>query len=260
MRSYYQRLEGGLLDPKGVSDGVWSVLERVLGPAVRKQAFEGFSRERSAFKESIAFQRLADADPSMPAAAATDAPPRESLRRRPPPRRRALHPALGSSSMSVTAGRARYEDPRAHALRARYLATFGGAAVPVPVEAIAEDLLGLRIEERPGPRRLLGPARPGRAPDRAERRRAGGEVATSHRSAASASRSPTSWATGSATPTSVRRPSPSTAGKCTSPRRRPQHSSARRTCSRPARSCRRRRSVKHGRRRKRWTRAPRGST
>ena len=50
--------------------------------------------------------------------------------------------------MSETAGRARYEDPRAHALRARYLATFGGAAIPVPVEAIAEDLLGLRIEER----------------------------------------------------------------------------------------------------------------
>jgi hypothetical protein len=43
-------------------------------------------------------------------------------------------------------GRARYEDPRAHALRERYLATFGGAEIPVPVESIAEDLLGLRIE------------------------------------------------------------------------------------------------------------------
>jgi Zn-dependent peptidase ImmA (M78 family) len=31
-------------------------------------------------------------------------------------------------------------------LRARYLATFGGAEIPVPVESIAEDLLGLRIE------------------------------------------------------------------------------------------------------------------
>jgi hypothetical protein len=49
--------------------------------------------------------------------------------------------------MSEASGRRRYEDPRAHALRARYLATFGGAAIPVPVEAIAEDLLGLRIEE-----------------------------------------------------------------------------------------------------------------
>jgi Zn-dependent peptidase ImmA (M78 family) len=40
----------------------------------------------------------------------------------------------------------KYEDRRAHALRARYLATFGGAEIPVPVESIAEDLLGLRIE------------------------------------------------------------------------------------------------------------------
>ncbi len=40
-----------------------------------------------------------------------------------------------------------YEEPRAHAVRERYLATFGGPEVPVPVEAIAEDLLGLRIEE-----------------------------------------------------------------------------------------------------------------
>ena len=40
-----------------------------------------------------------------------------------------------------------YEDPRAHAVRERYLALFGGEGLPVPVEAIAEDLLGLRIEE-----------------------------------------------------------------------------------------------------------------
>ena len=78
MRSYYQRLEGGVLDPKGVSDGVWSVLERVLGPAIRKQAFEGASRERPAFEERSR-SSLADADPSLPAAAATDAPPRDEL-------------------------------------------------------------------------------------------------------------------------------------------------------------------------------------
>ena len=41
-----------------------------------------------------------------------------------------------------------YEDPRAHAVRERYLGRFGGDELPVPVEAIAEDLLGLRIEER----------------------------------------------------------------------------------------------------------------
>jgi hypothetical protein len=41
----------------------------------------------------------------------------------------------------------RYTDPRAHELRERYVATFGGEEIPVPVESIAEDLLGLRIEE-----------------------------------------------------------------------------------------------------------------
>jgi IrrE N-terminal-like domain len=41
----------------------------------------------------------------------------------------------------------RYIEPRAHALRARYVAAFGGVEIPAPVESIAEDLLGLRIEE-----------------------------------------------------------------------------------------------------------------
>jgi Zn-dependent peptidase ImmA (M78 family) len=40
-----------------------------------------------------------------------------------------------------------YQEPRAHALRERYLALFGGADIPVPVESIAEDFLGLRIEQ-----------------------------------------------------------------------------------------------------------------
>jgi Zn-dependent peptidase ImmA (M78 family) len=52
--------------------------------------------------------------------------------------------------MSTVEGEKRYEEPRAHALRERYLATFGGAAIPVPVESIAEDLLGLRIEHSAG--------------------------------------------------------------------------------------------------------------
>jgi hypothetical protein len=42
----------------------------------------------------------------------------------------------------------KYEEPRAHAVRERYLTTFGGEELPVPVESIAEDLFGLRIEER----------------------------------------------------------------------------------------------------------------
>ena len=38
-------------------------------------------------------------------------------------------------------------DPRAEALRRRYHELFGGEELPVPVEAIAEDLLGLSINE-----------------------------------------------------------------------------------------------------------------
>lgn len=40
-----------------------------------------------------------------------------------------------------------YTDARAHALRARYHALFGGPELPVPVESIAEDLLGLTVRE-----------------------------------------------------------------------------------------------------------------
>ena len=40
----------------------------------------------------------------------------------------------------------KYDDPRAHALRERYHAAFGGEELPVPVESIAEDLLGLAVE------------------------------------------------------------------------------------------------------------------
>lgn len=41
-----------------------------------------------------------------------------------------------------------YDDPRAHALRESYHAVFGGDELPVPVESIAEDLLGLAVEVR----------------------------------------------------------------------------------------------------------------
>jgi hypothetical protein len=39
-------------------------------------------------------------------------------------------------------------DPRADALRERYHAIFGGEELPVPVDAIAEDLLGLSVGEQ----------------------------------------------------------------------------------------------------------------
>ena len=55
----------------------------------------------------------------------------------------------------------KYSEPRAHELRARYVAAFGGADVPVPVDAIAEDLLGLHVAEADldGVSGLLYPAR-----------------------------------------------------------------------------------------------------
>ena len=40
-----------------------------------------------------------------------------------------------------------YRDERADALRRGYHAAFAGTALPVPVEAIAEDLLGLKVGE-----------------------------------------------------------------------------------------------------------------
>jgi Zn-dependent peptidase ImmA (M78 family) len=41
-----------------------------------------------------------------------------------------------------------YDEPRAHELRERYHAAYGGDELPVPVERIAEDFLGLAIERR----------------------------------------------------------------------------------------------------------------
>ena len=42
-----------------------------------------------------------------------------------------------------------YIDQRAHELRRRYLEAFGGAEFPVPVESVAEDLVGLAVERVP---------------------------------------------------------------------------------------------------------------
>ena len=52
------------------------------------------------------------------------------------------------TNVPLTPAPTSYTDPRAHELRAEYLATFPREEIPVPVESIAEDLLGLRIEER----------------------------------------------------------------------------------------------------------------
>jgi hypothetical protein len=48
---------------------------------------------------------------------------------------------------SLSSAQTSYTESRAHELRERYLATHGADDRPVPIESIAEDLLGLRIEE-----------------------------------------------------------------------------------------------------------------
>jgi hypothetical protein len=53
--------------------------------------------------------------------------------------------ALTSDNVRAMAGPVR--DERADALRARYHAAFGDVELPVPVGAIAEDLLGLKVDE-----------------------------------------------------------------------------------------------------------------
>jgi AcrR family transcriptional regulator len=70
VRSYYQRLEGGLLDPAGVSDKIWAVLDNVLGLKVRTIAQAGFaSRVGLGPAPSLVYQRVATPDSSAPAAA-----------------------------------------------------------------------------------------------------------------------------------------------------------------------------------------------
>ena len=48
----------------------------------------------------------------------------------------------------MTAVPTRYTDPGAHELHERYLAAFGGNEISVSVDSIAEDVLGLRNEQR----------------------------------------------------------------------------------------------------------------
>jgi IrrE N-terminal-like domain len=43
----------------------------------------------------------------------------------------------------------RYRDPRADELRTHFHSLYGEVEIPVPVEAIAEDLLGLSVREVP---------------------------------------------------------------------------------------------------------------
>lgn len=70
VRSYYQRLEGGLLDPAGVSEKIWVVLENLLGLKARKIAQAGFAgRGGLGPAPSLVYQRVGTPDSSAPTAA-----------------------------------------------------------------------------------------------------------------------------------------------------------------------------------------------
>lgn len=81
VQSYYQRLEGGLLDPRGVSETVWTALRGLLEPDVQRLAELGFRSPASA-SSAVAFRRAASqAYPAASYAAAEPASPPEDVLR-----------------------------------------------------------------------------------------------------------------------------------------------------------------------------------
>ncbi len=150
LRVAYQELETGQLDAAGVSDRVWDALQTILGLDPRRlvpqkaPAFPASAYLRESYAGSADDARLADPDSARMMMPRVDRPhgaldgvrkaPSQAGRRRPAvPWRRPL------ARFAITSR-------RPSDLRARYLSVFGGPEIPVPVESIAEDLLGLRIE------------------------------------------------------------------------------------------------------------------
>jgi hypothetical protein len=74
VHDYYQRLELGLLDPRGVTDRIWGALEQAVTPSARKLAALGYPFRPPAPKAGLAFQRLADSRAAAAPAARTAAP------------------------------------------------------------------------------------------------------------------------------------------------------------------------------------------
>jgi hypothetical protein len=57
VQSYYQRLEGGMLDPRAVSAAIWAALEPLLGPDARKLAMTGYGAPPAPVRSVVLFQR-----------------------------------------------------------------------------------------------------------------------------------------------------------------------------------------------------------
>ena len=144
MAGYYHELEAGLLDPLRVDRSVWELLAELLRASVSDL------RRRPRLSPPAA-GRVRGGVPAVGAEG--------GLRGT----RRAGSPGSGASAGTARRGRPPlpfrgltvdnaavsdpYRDERADALRRRYHAAFAAAELPVPVEAIAEDLLGLKVGE-----------------------------------------------------------------------------------------------------------------
>ncbi len=136
VKRYYHELESGLLDPAGLDRRLVDLLARTL----------------RATRDAILVWRPRPA----PAAPAYRTAPGQEPRRPAGSRRTQTRPRTrwtASSSRALLDNRSRamsdpYDEPRAHRLRDAYHAAFGGDELPVPVEQIAEDLLGLAVEVR----------------------------------------------------------------------------------------------------------------
>jgi hypothetical protein len=74
VRSYYQRLELGLLDPGGVSDRVWAALERAVAPTSKTLAVQGYADRPSPPRPHAVFQRFAGGSAAFSAPASPPEP------------------------------------------------------------------------------------------------------------------------------------------------------------------------------------------
>ena len=138
---YYHRLETGQLAPERVDRRVFAALAaraarpRRGSPPLARPAPP--RRARLLPRRRRAARRGAGRAPAPAAARA-----RGAGRDRPPLHRRPLKIAPRSMTTGDMPGPV--TDPRAGELLARHRELFGGPDLPVPVESIAEDLLGLR--------------------------------------------------------------------------------------------------------------------
>ena len=135
VKRYYHELESGLLDPAGLDHASG----RSPGTDAALDARCAFSRGGP---DRLRLTRLtASRKPSY----RLEALPLSEVDESPDEVDGSSFPALINNQRGMSSS---YDEPRAHQLREAYHAAFGGDELPVPVESIAEDLLGLAVEVR----------------------------------------------------------------------------------------------------------------